>query len=58
MIGDSQTDIRTAKAAGIPVIAVSFGYTEIPVRDLDPDAVIDGFGELAGAVSRVAQGWS
>ena len=53
MIGDSRTDIATAKAAAIPVVAVTFGYTDVPVRDLDPDAVIDGFGELAGAVARV-----
>ena len=30
MIGDSATDIRTARAAGIPVIAVDFGYSEAP----------------------------
>lgn len=51
MIGDSRTDIDTAKAANIPVIAVSFGYTNVPVRDLNPDQVIDHFDELAAAVA-------
>ena len=32
MVGDSHTDIATARAAGIPIIAVDFGYTEIPGR--------------------------
>jgi phosphoglycolate phosphatase len=50
MIGDSRTDVATAKAAGIPVVAVSFGYTEIPVGDLGADRVVDHFDELFAAV--------
>ena len=46
MIGDSVTDIRTARAAGMPVIAVDFGYTDIPVAQLGPDRVISHFDEL------------
>ncbi len=56
MVGDSKTDIDTAKAAGVPVIAVPFGYSEIPVRELDPDAVIEGYAELLEAVSRLPGG--
>jgi len=51
MIGDSRTDIATAKAAGVPVIAVSFGYTETPVHELEPDAVIDTYAELEPAIA-------
>ena len=50
MVGDSETDIATAKAAGIPVVAVDFGYTSIPVRDLGPDRVISHFDQLWNAV--------
>jgi phosphoglycolate phosphatase len=46
MIGDSETDIFTAKAADIPVVAVTFGYTEIPVQDLAPNALIDHYDQL------------
>lgn len=53
MIGDSLTDIATAKAAGVPVIAVPFGYTDRPVAELGPDVLIDHFDELAEAVARV-----
>ncbi len=53
MIGDSDTDIKTARAAGIPVIAVPFGYTDIPVHDLGPDAVIEHYDELVAAIDRV-----
>ena len=53
MIGDSKTDIDTAKAAGIPVIAVPFGYTERPVQDLAPDAVIERFDDLVAAIARL-----
>ena len=50
MVGDSETDIVTARAAGIPVIAVDFGYTDRPVSDFGPDRIISRFGQLPGAV--------
>ena len=46
MVGDSRTDIDTAKAAGIPVVAVDFGYTDLPVQTFDPSRVISHFDEL------------
>ena len=46
MVGDSATDIKTAQNAGVPVVAVDFGYTDIPVRDLGPDRVISHFDAL------------
>jgi phosphoglycolate phosphatase len=53
MIGDSRTDIVTAQAAGIPVVAVPFGYTDLPVQSFRPDMVIDHFDELPRAVARL-----
>ena len=53
MVGDSRTDIDTARNAKIPVVAVSFGYTDVPVATLDPDAVIDHFDALPAAVDRL-----
>jgi phosphoglycolate phosphatase len=46
MVGDSKTDIDTAKAAGIPVVAVDFGYTDRHVAEFEPSAVISHFDEL------------
>ncbi len=46
MVGDSRTDIDTAKAAGIPVVAVDFGYTDLPVQHYDPSRVISHFDEF------------
>lgn len=46
MVGDSATDIRTAQAANVPVIAVSFGYTDTHVSAFDPDHVVDHFDEV------------
>jgi phosphoglycolate phosphatase len=54
MIGDSDTDLKTARAAGVPVVLVSFGYTEIPVRDLGGDAIIDHFDALDAAIASLA----
>ncbi len=46
MVGDSRTDIDTAKAAGIPVVAVDFGYTDRHVREFSPSRIISHFDEL------------
>jgi phosphoglycolate phosphatase len=46
MVGDSQTDIDTAKAAGIPVVADDFGYTDLHVREFGPSKIISHFDEL------------
>ena len=54
MIGDSLTDIATARAAGVPVIAVDFGYTDTPVAQLEPDRIISSYADLPGAVSGLA----
>ena len=50
MIGDSGTDIGVARRAGIPVVGVSFGYTDVPIADLKPDRLIGHMDELPGAV--------
>jgi phosphoglycolate phosphatase len=50
MVGDSITDIRTAQAAKVPVVAVDFGYTGVPVRTLGPDRVISSFAELPAVI--------
>lgn len=50
MIGDSQTDIETAKAAQVPIVAVSFGYSLEPVINFAPDAVIDSYAALNEAL--------
>ncbi|MGQ3670800.1 phosphoglycolate phosphatase [Xanthobacter sp. TB0136] len=50
MVGDSLTDIRVARAAGTPVVAVSFGYTEIPPAEMGADRLIHDFSELDAAV--------
>jgi phosphoglycolate phosphatase len=56
MVGDSVTDIVTARAAGIPIIAVDFGYTEIPVVELKPDRIIDHFDALPATISDLFPG--
>jgi phosphoglycolate phosphatase len=50
MVGDSRNDVAAAKAAGVEVVAVTFGYTTIPPRELGADKVIDRFDELAAIV--------
>ena len=54
-VGDSITDTDTARAAGIPVIAVSFGFADRPVAELGADRVIDHYDELLPALRRLAR---
>ena len=50
MIGDSGVDVATAKAANVPVIAVSFGYSAPPVSAFAPDALIDHYDAFDAAL--------
>ncbi|MDG2523092.1 HAD hydrolase-like protein [Caulobacter segnis] len=50
LVGDSITDVGAGKNAKVPVVVVSFGYTEAPARELGGDIVIDHFDELDGVV--------
>jgi phosphoglycolate phosphatase len=50
MVGDAGPDIGVARRAGIPVIGVEFGYTEVPIADLKPDRLIGHMRELPSAV--------
>ena len=53
MVGDAATDAGAARAAGVPLILVSFGYSEIPAADLAPDVLIDHFDDLPAAAARL-----
>jgi phosphoglycolate phosphatase len=50
MVGDAGPDIGVARRAGIAVIGVEFGYTEVPISDLKPDRLIGHMRELPAAV--------
>ncbi|MGD8325392.1 MAG: phosphoglycolate phosphatase [Sphingomonadales bacterium] len=50
MIGDSETDFKTARNAGIPIVMVDFGYSDNPVESLGADAVISDFSELKSLI--------
>lgn len=52
-VGDSITDADTARAAGLPLIAVSFGFSDRPVEELGADAIIDHYDELLPALRRL-----
>jgi phosphoglycolate phosphatase len=54
MIGDSNNDLLTARAAGIPCVLVTFGYTVRPVEELGADALISDFGDLPRALARLS----
>ncbi len=53
LVGDSITDADTARAAGAPFVAVSFGFSDRPVEALGADAVIDDYRELLAVLRRL-----
>jgi len=49
LVGDSISDVKAARAAGFPVICVTYGYNHgLDIREAEPDAALDSLGELAG----------
>jgi len=52
MIGDSETDVLTARAVGVPVIGVTFGYTQKPVATYNPDYLVSHFDEIWDIIQR------
>jgi phosphoglycolate phosphatase len=53
MVGDSVRDVRTSRAAAVPVVAVDFGYSEVPIATLNPDRIIGSFAELPTAIAGI-----
>lgn len=49
-VGDSATDVGAARNAGLPVVLVSFGFTDVPAHQLGGDVVIDHFDALLPAL--------
>lgn len=50
MVGDTGIDIETARAAGVPSVACTFGYSDVPVATYGPDTIIDAYAELDAVV--------
>src|SRR3569832_348880 len=54
MVGDAGPDVGVARRTGVPVIGVSFGYTEVPILELKPDRVIHHMSELRAAIDALS----
>jgi len=51
MIGDTATDVETARRAGVPCVLTSFGCAAEPLADLAPDAVVDRYDQIPGVLA-------
>jgi phosphoglycolate phosphatase len=56
MVGDAGPDVGVARRAGVPIIGVEFGYTEVPIADLQPDRLIGHMRDLPAAVESLIAG--
>ena len=56
LIGDSRTDVETARNAGVPVILVSYGYRTDPIDALAPDFVVHEFDAVPATVGQLVHG--
>ena len=52
-IGDTSFDTGAAEAAGVPCVAVTFGYCDVPIAELRAAAVIDHFDQLIPVLRRL-----
>jgi phosphoglycolate phosphatase len=55
MVGDAGPDVGVARRAGVPVIGVEFGYTDVPIAELRPDRLIGHMKELPAAVASLVK---
>jgi phosphoglycolate phosphatase len=55
MVGDAGTDVGAARRAGVPVIGCTFGYTDVPIAELQPDGLIDHMQELPAAIEALGR---
>jgi phosphoglycolate phosphatase len=51
IVGDSEIDLKTARAAGLRAVLVTYGYSSVPVATLKPDAVINDLHELVAGLA-------
>ena len=52
MVGDSISDVEAARRADVPCVGVPFGYSDRPIRELNPTVVIDSFDDLGNELVR------
>ena len=56
MVGDNEVDVATARAGGLPIVIVRYGYARIALSELGADRLIDRFADLPAALDRLAAG--
>lgn len=56
LVGDTETDVLTARAAGVPVIGVTFGYTPRPIAEFSPNSLVDHFDEAYEPIMALLDG--
>ncbi|MCG8098104.1 MAG: HAD-IA family hydrolase, partial [Candidatus Thiodiazotropha taylori] len=55
MVGDSQSDVKAARAASFQIVCMSYGYNHgEDIRNYNPDAVIDSLTEIQGILENAA----
>jgi phosphoglycolate phosphatase len=55
MVGDSAFDVGAARAAGVPCVVVSFGFSETPACELGADAIVDHFDQLVAVLQGLSR---
>ena len=53
MIGDNENDAAAARAAGVPLVLMRYGYARVDPESLAADALLDHFAELPQALARL-----
>jgi phosphoglycolate phosphatase len=49
-VGDSRIDRETARAANVPIVGVTYGYSDVAMRDLDPERLLGPGEDVAAAI--------
>ena len=49
-VGDSRIDFETAQAAKVPMVGLSYGYSDVPMHELGPDRICEPGEDIAAAI--------
>lgn len=49
-VGDSRIDFETARAARIPMVGVTYGYSDVPITELGPERLCGPGEDVAAAI--------
>ncbi len=53
MVGDTRADREVARNAGVPCVLLDYGYADVPIKELEPEAMLSHFRDVPGTARKL-----